>query len=167
MRVFNEIQKFSQNWLRLILIIVGGLAVIPVIIMSDWQAMETSEMLLLLGSIGMTLIILVFVLFLFRLESRIDDVGVHFGFFPIPGKMNTISWQQIDKIYIRKYSPISEYGGWGYRINFNRSKGKAYNISGDTGIQLELIDKRKILIGTQKQDLAQSTISYHTQKNEL
>jgi hypothetical protein len=46
---------------------------------------------------------------------------------------------------IRKYRPVLEYGGWGYRIFGNK---RAFNISGDMGLQLEFTDKSKLLIGT-------------------
>ena len=44
------------------------------------------------------------------------------------------------------YSPLREYGGWGIRYGWN---GKAYNVSGNQGIQLELSEGRRVLIGTQ------------------
>jgi len=45
------------------------------------------------------------------------------------------------------YSPISDYGGWGIRYG---SIGKAYNVSGNRGVQLELLNGERILIGSQK-----------------
>lgn len=47
----------------------------------------------------------------------------------------------------REYSPIREYGGWGVRVS--RQSGKAYNASGNRGVQLVMIDGQRILIGTQ------------------
>jgi hypothetical protein len=41
------------------------------------------------------------------------------------------------------YSPLLNYGGWGIR------KG-AYNVSGNKGVQFELYDDERFLIGTQK-----------------
>jgi hypothetical protein len=54
---------------------------------------------------------------------------------------------ELSKYEIRTYQPIREYGGWGIRYG---SSGKAYNISGNTGMQLELKDGTRILLGTQK-----------------
>ena len=42
---------------------------------------------------------------------------------------------------------IAEYGGWGVRM---RRGGMAYNVSGDRGVQLELMDGKRILIGSQR-----------------
>lgn len=53
------------------------------------------------------------------------------------------------KVYVRKYLPLREYGGWGLRWGIFGS-GTAYNISGNMGIQLVLQNGKKILVGTQK-----------------
>ena len=50
--------------------------------------------------------------------------------------------------YVRKYSPIAEFGGWGYRISFNG--GPAYNIAGNMGLQIVFVSGKKLLIGTQQ-----------------
>ena len=54
---------------------------------------------------------------------------------------------EIIKYEIRKYRPIIEYGGWG--IRFNKS-GKAYTVSGNIGIQIQMSTGKGILIGTQQ-----------------
>jgi len=46
---------------------------------------------------------------------------------------------------VRKYSAVSEYGGWGIK---GTSNNRALNISGNMGIQLETKEGKKILIGT-------------------
>jgi len=58
---------------------------------------------------------------------------------------------------VRKYSPIGEYGGWGYRVAGKRS-GVAYNISGNMGIQIELKNGKKILLGTRKPEEAKEAL---------
>jgi hypothetical protein len=70
--------------------------------------------------------------------------------FPFQFKYNEISWNDVLTIEVRKYKPIREYGGWGYRFSFKN--GKAYNISGNMGLQIVLKNGDKILIGTQKPD---------------
>jgi TATA-box binding protein (TBP) (component of TFIID and TFIIIB) len=49
---------------------------------------------------------------------------------------------------VREYAPLSEYGGWGLRYSVNH--GKAYNVSGNQGVQLFFTNGKKLLIGTQK-----------------
>jgi hypothetical protein len=55
----------------------------------------------------------------------------------------------LTKSYVRQYSAITEYGGWGLRLGLF-GKGQAYNVSGDKGIQLEFTNNKKLLIGTNK-----------------
>ncbi|MDQ1088364.1 hypothetical protein [Siphonobacter sp. SORGH_AS_1065] len=44
---------------------------------------------------------------------------------------------------------MTEYGGWGLRLGLF-GKGIAFNVSGNKGLQLEFIDHKKLLIGTNK-----------------
>ncbi len=55
---------------------------------------------------------------------------------------------EIESAETRQYSAMREYGGWGVRLS--RSSGRAYNASGDQGVQLVMTDGRRILIGTQQ-----------------
>jgi hypothetical protein len=93
-------------------------------------------------------IILLF-LFLIRLKTEIYKEGISVQFIPVHFKPKQIVWSEIEEYYIREYSPLKEYGGWGVRYNFT-GKNIAYNISGKTGLQLVLNNGKKILIGTQK-----------------
>jgi hypothetical protein len=45
------------------------------------------------------------------------------------------------------YSPLRDYGGWGIRYG---SKGKAYNVSGNRGVRLELSNGKRLLFGSQR-----------------
>jgi hypothetical protein len=77
--------------------------------------------------------------------------------------LKTILWHEISEAYVRKYDAISEYGGWGLKVGafWRKSKGIAINVSGDTGIQLELKNGKKILIGTKLEDQAKQVISHY------
>ena len=57
----------------------------------------------------------------------------------------------IARIYTRKYDPMEEFGGWGVKWGMSGGRNNmCYTTRGDMGIQIELKDGRKILIGTQK-----------------
>lgn len=62
----------------------------------------------------------------------------------------------VEKYYTRIYRPIMEYGGWGIKFGFG--KGIAYNVSGNRGVQLELNNGKKILIGSQKPEELETAI---------
>ena len=93
---------------------------------------------------GMTLLF-----FSFRLETIITTESVSVRFFPFHIKPVVITKQQIKNAFVREYKPIREYGGWGLK---GSSKNKAYNVSGNVGLQLILKDEAKVLIGTNNHD---------------
>jgi len=160
MRIFKEEQRFTQTWL--IVIIVISLIVPLAIILKEIDKLSTSEIIISIG----TIILASGLIFLFKLSTRIDEKGIHYKFFPFHLKFKTVVWNDIENAYIRTYDAISEYGGWGIRGGalWYKAKGKAINISGNIGIQLELKDGKKLLIGTNKKEQAQDVLStYKTQ----
>lgn len=104
---------------------------------------------------GLIIPLIVLLLFLiFRLDSEVRPDGVYVRFFPLATKLKRYGWEEIDKAYIRTYSPLREYGGWGVRYG---AKGKALNVSGNQGLQLELKNNKRLLIGTRRPEaLAQA-----------
>ncbi len=109
-----------------------------------------------------TIILNLLLLYLIQLRTAIDEIGIHFQFFPFQFSKKTIRWTAIQDCYTRKYKPLKEYGGWGYRTKFG--KGKAYNVKGNQGIQIVLPDNKKILIGTQKMEDATAVIARFMRK---
>jgi len=85
------------------------------------------------------------------LTLLIDQAGVTYQYWPF-AKKRTISWTAIDKIYLRKYDALGEYGGWGVKhrlwFKFN-DKGYIFNDQ-NIGLQLELTNHKKILFSTGK-----------------
>lgn len=91
-----------------------------------------------------------------KLITEVDAEGVHIRFFPLTSKH--IRFDDIRSCNARTYRPIREYGGWG--IRFNR-EGRAYNVSGDAGVQLELTKGRPLLIGSQRAEALARAINAH------
>ena len=101
------------------------------------------------------MLVLSFLFFIMKLETRITDTGISVRFYPLQLKFRHYNWEDIELAYIRNYSPLAEYGGWGIRYSLS-GQGKALNVSGRTGLQLVFKDGRKLLIGTSKpEDLTQ------------
>ena len=84
-----------------------------------------------------------------RLETFIKNDGIHVRFFPFHIKFKHYPWESISRSYVREYSPLMEYGGWGLRMGLF-GKGTAFNVSGSMGLQLEFTNSKKLLIGTNK-----------------
>ena len=91
-----------------------------------------------------------------KLITEVDDDGVHIRFYPLGRKH--VRFENILSCTSRTYSPIREYGGWG--IRFSR-KGMAYNVSGNLGVQLQLLHARPLLIGSQQADELARIINAH------
>ncbi|MCB0473313.1 MAG: hypothetical protein KDC69_02350 [Flavobacteriaceae bacterium] len=73
-------------------------------------------------------------------------------------------WNDLGKVFIRKYNPVLEYGGWGVRLNYYRKRGRAFNVSGNIGLQLILKNGKKILIGTHKEYEMKQVLSTYKDK---
>ena len=164
MRIFKEEQRFNQIWL-IALILVSIL--IPIgIILSEYVKDPNSFSTIELVSIIAFILLVSGLIFVFKLSTRIDEEGIHYKFFPFHWSFRVINWNEIENIYVRHYDAISEYGGWGLKSGaiWNNSKGKAINVSGSIGIQLELKNGKKLLIGTKKQNEAESVLATYKMK---
>lgn len=146
--LFEETQRFKQWWLWLILIFIPGTnLVIAVKQIGFGQLVGNNPMSNTGVLIGFVVSLLLILLFIFiKLETKITNEGISVRFFPFHLNYKFYKWEDIKYSYVRKYSPLLEYGGWGIRHSFTR--GKAYNISGNMGIQIEFNNDKKILIGT-------------------
>lgn len=164
MRFFKETQRFDQWWLHLLNLFAIGLVFFPIYLAIESKGLDTvSSKFSVLIPLLIVLLVLVF-LYGMRLETEMDEKGIHFKFFPLRRNFKTITWTEVDKCFIRRYNPIMEYGGWGYR-GIDR-KNRAYNVKGNEGIQIWLKSGEKILIGTQKTAEAQQTINRYFRKDE-
>jgi hypothetical protein len=149
--LFSEKQRFTQWWIWLILIGINVLFVYALITqvfngtkfgqnpMSDtglWISFTIS-------------VLFNFFMFNLRLETIIRKEGIYVRFFPIHFKAKFISWENVRSAHVRQYSPMKEYGGWGIKYS-RHGNGKAFSVSGKSGLQLEFRDGDKLLIGTEK-----------------
>ena len=149
--VFSEQQHFKQWWLWLLLLGLNAIFVYgiyqQIILKKPFGTNPASDTELYIG-FG----ILFFLTILFRfikLQTDIKNDGIYVRFFPIQITYRKYTWDKLNKIYVRQYNPITEYGGWGMRYNFF-GKGKALNVSGNQGLQLTTTNNSRILIGTNK-----------------
>lgn len=164
MRVFKEEQRFNNPWFLLVMIgtvcLVGYLSFQSYV---DLPADGSGKTVLILTDI-FTFLVLGAVFFI-TLKTIINEQGISYGFWPFQTKLKQIPWRDIEKIYVREYSPIAEYGGWGYRVSFSKNgHGKAYNVSGTIGIQIEFKNGKKTLIGTQKKEEAETVLKTYAHK---
>jgi hypothetical protein len=157
---FIEKQTFNQWWLKLMLYASLGIFLFGYIqqtfLDTPFGNNPVSNISLLILTILFAL--LIWGLLSLKMTTEIDPIGITVKFFPFV-KKETIEWKSITKCEIRTYQPIREYGGWGYRQSL--SNGKAYNVSGNQGLQLEINGKKKLLIGTQMPDELEKVIAIY------
>ena len=79
-----------------------------------------------------------------KLKSKIDHDKIELSFFPFVKK--TIKWTEIKKAEVVNYGFVA---GWGIRLS--AKYGTVYNIKGNKGLAIELLNGNKYLIGTQKE----------------
>ncbi len=148
--IYEEVQPFDQLWIWLLMGM--ELVILVIALIAAGQAIWTVG--LGLGAMTLTMALLSSL----KLYTRMDAMGVHFRMRPFHFKEQTIAWEDIDQIHVRKYSPILEYGGWGMRYGRN---GKAFNVRGNYGIQIVKKNGKKVLIGTQRPEDAARQLSVH------
>ena len=150
MTQFSETQYFRQKWLWAIIIFFPVFSLYGIyeqIIMGNPigdKPISDDGLIWFTVLIGVGLPLLFYSI---RLKTRVSEEGLHYQFFPIHLKERTIPYVDIESFKARKYSPLKEFGGWGIRFGF---EGKAYNVSGEEGLQLVLKNERKVLFGSQK-----------------
>jgi len=139
--VYKETQSFVTWWVCLLFLLLVGVGVYMA-----WNNSNNPKVMDFYT--GALIGVGVFAIIGFtRLHSRIDTEGIHVRFFPFIWKEKTWRWDEIDEVYVKKYS-VWEYGGWGYRLS---GAGTAYTTLGTYGVQI-VIERsgKRILIGTQK-----------------
>ncbi|WP_299155470.1 hypothetical protein [uncultured Christiangramia sp.] len=151
MRIFKENQRFRQWWLIILLITIIIASALP--LFSEISINKVRLKSLIAPIISLVIFILIFIL---NLETRINSKGISAGFEPLPFFRRNYNWDEIQECYVRTYAPVSEYGGWGIR-GFGRAK--AYNVSGNKGIQIITKNNERFLVGTEKPDLAKRAIN--------
>lgn len=156
--VFYEQQRIKSVWLWLLVISMNVLFVSALVaklffnISVGTKPVETTELIV----VTILSVALTFLFCLLRLQTIIKADGIYVRLFPVHIKYRRLPWSSISKCFVRSYKPLAEYGGWGIRYGFT---GKAYNISGNKGIQIVFNDNRKLLIGTQKPAEAEAAIA--------
>lgn len=141
--LYTESQRFKQWWIWALIVGICTFVGVPIY----QQAKVNISMEIIFPLIIILLVVLLFLSL--RLETLIKEDGIYVRFFPFIIKYKRYDWDSIEQLYVRKYNPIAEYGGWGMRFGIF-GKGMAYNVSGNIGLQIIFTNGKKLLIGTQQ-----------------
>jgi hypothetical protein len=148
--LFREEQRFSQPWLWLF---IAGMDLVcafaflgPVAASGQMPPLRGGDITAMVFTFFLCLAITLLFLLL-KLTTEVRPEGLSVRFTPLMAKPVIIPFHTVKSYHIRTYRPILEYGGWGIKRGIG---GQAYNVSGNKGLQLELNDGKKILIGTRQ-----------------
>ncbi|MDC3336347.1 hypothetical protein OAW23_00610 [Flavobacteriales bacterium] len=160
--LFKEEQYFRNSKVGKICLIVLVFLFLGVIIF-DFLNQSSINGSLVIAEITTTLIPFLLI-WTSKLTTRLDDEKIKYRFTPYNWRIHEIKWSQVTSYQIRKYSPLKEFGGFGYRKKLF-AKTVCLNISGNIGLELKLKNGRTLLIGTQRKDKLQSFLMRLKEKN--
>ncbi len=159
--IYREEQSFAA-WLRWLVNITMALAVLLSVFALDkelrgYNPPNTTELvIIILAGVGVPIAIAALFYFL-KLETEVRADGLYIRFVPFHIHFKKFAVDDLSECYARRYKPIREYGGWGIRCGLS-GRGRAYNVSGNKGVQLVFKGGRKLLIGSQKAEKLQGAI---------
>ena len=145
-QVYKEVQSYRGTWV-LYLIILVELPTIILLLTFYLKAEDKAEMGVALTVIAGTMALIFLFIFNLRLETRIDQNGISFKYFPFIRSWRKYPEESIKTVTVINYSPVMDYGGWGIKGNKTT---KAYSILGDQGLLFDVGEKKKIMIGTMR-----------------
>jgi len=148
--MYRETQYFRQPWIWVLVLFISLLclygAVQQIILGKPFGNNPAPDVVLAIIAVIFGIGLPTF-MYITNLTTEVHDDGVHFRFFPFHISFRKIALEDIAGFDAQTYSPIRDYGGWGIRYG---RKGKAYNVSGNRGVQLQLSNGKHILIGSQR-----------------
>lgn len=157
MPLFEESQFSRQPWLLLLvglIALANGAIFVQQIVrgkpvgenpMSDWGVI----VLVLLFGVGLPALIL-----LMHVDTTVRTDGIAVSVVPFTRRF--IQPEEIAHFTSRTVRPLRDYGGWGIR-GFGGNR--AYLMSGNTGVQLDLANGDKVFLGSSRPAELESAIA--------
>jgi hypothetical protein len=156
---YREVQYFRQIWLWLLIIFSTifswWIAISQLIFKKPFGNNPAPDSIMIVIWILLG-IFLPFFFFKCNLLVEISSEGIFVKFFPLHLSKKKIPFQEITSISAITFNPIRDFGGWGIRYG---TKGKAYIVSENKGVQLEFKDGKKLVIGSKNSELLAQAIS--------
>jgi hypothetical protein len=154
---FREEQAFRQWWIMLLIGLVAALQwwgfVQQIVLGQPWGSNPAPDWMMVLLWLLIGIGLPAFLVGL-RLIVTVTDEAIDVHYRPLTRR--TIGIADVALVRARTYSPLREYGGWGIR---GMGSNRAYSVSGDRGVELTLVDGRKVLIGSQRADALADAIA--------
>lgn len=159
---FSETQKIDNKGLRILVIIVSIIPlfiVVPALIENPNQEAINSLVILVL-----ILFLSYILVFNSKAEVRIDSQGIHYKYTPFIWNMKVVKWTEIESIEIKTIDPLSDYGGWGYKLGLKK---KGLILSGNRAIEMVRKNNKKFAITIKNEASAQREIDKYFAKEPM
>jgi hypothetical protein len=157
--LFAETQRFGEFLIWLVLFFANGIAA-GFLIKSrsiKYNPPNIKPVVVIVAGISVLIVFSVTALFFTaKLETVILADKIKVRFYPFQSTFKQYTNHEIKSACVRTYNSLAEFGGWGIRTASDQNK--AFNVSGNQGIELIFADGNKLLIGTQKPNEAQEAL---------
>lgn len=163
MKVFNEEQRIKK-WIFIPLLLPLFIVTLVTYKKEETLSLDSDAFwgLLVTGLIVLT--VLVFIVSM-KLTTKIDEGGIYYQFFPIHFSRKFISWHDIKEVEVISYDSITQFGGYGYRVQFfGKNKGIVMNLSGNDGLKIIPKNGKKLILGTLKVEELKKIIMLYQEK---
>jgi hypothetical protein len=158
---FKEEQKFSNPVLWIFTAIAFTIAVTQEVIAifkqtNLTQPVEKGDESLNSMILSLLIIVVIFiaVMILFgkmKLVIEVRSDGIFYRYLPFIRRMRSFHRNEISSFEVRSYRPIKEFRGHGIKRS-RRGTGRSFTVKGKIGLQLNLTNGKKVLLGTQRGD---------------
>lgn len=148
---FHEVQEFRKSGLFTALLVGSAVTTIAVFLLwLNFPPHSSQKAGIPLLALGIGAIVAAAILILVRcsrLTTEVNRSGLYIQYFPFHLSPQKIPLEHVIRFEIKTYKPFRDYGGYGIRYG---AGGKAYNVSGDRGVNLKFTTGRDLLIGSQR-----------------
>jgi len=155
---FHEVQPARMWWAWLIILAIAAFAwwsfIVQIVFETPVGTNPASDAVVVVIWVAFGI---EFPLFFYsvKLITDVRTDGIYVRLFPVWSR--AVALKDIVRSDPRRYRPLVDYGGWG--IRFGGHKKRAYNMSGNRGVELELTDGTHLLIGSQRPEELASAIN--------
>lgn len=159
---FEETQKFRDNhWSWAIIILFATASIVPLaygmyqqfVLGVPWgnKPMGNRELIFVTVPVVLASGIGIFILVSLTLQTRIDESGFYYRFFPIKPSWTHVALDEIETYSLEKRFKLMDAGGIGRHRNLLK-KQVSYKIWGGKHIAIRMRSGKRLLIGTRNLD---------------
>jgi len=154
--VFREVQRWGLGFRCLLVVFLILAAAVGVFAGVTGMRQEQREVFGIVIVVSCCVALPLGFICLNRLETEVRADGLYVRYFPFHRRFRRFEAEDLSECFARKYRPILEYGGWGIKGGWKG--GRAYNVSGNEGVQLVFKNGKRLLIGSKEANELEAAI---------